>query len=50
MAAFECEVRDVYPGGDHVIIVGGVLAFESTPTGEPLVYFRGVYRALDRSD
>ena len=39
------EVRDLVPGGDHVIGVAEV-ASVGAPGGEPLVYFRGGYRAL----
>ena len=38
-------LRDLLPGGDHVI---GVAEVESVgaPGGEPLIYFRGAYRGL----
>jgi flavin reductase (DIM6/NTAB) family NADH-FMN oxidoreductase RutF len=39
------QVRELLPGGDHVI---GVAEVESVgaPGGEPLVYFRGAYHTL----
>ena len=40
-----CRVAALLPGGDHVIVVGDVLDAE-TFDGEPLVHFRGEYRAL----
>lgn len=45
LAVLECIVVDVYPGGDHSIVVGQV---ESTTVAEhrPLAYYRGGYRGL----
>jgi flavin reductase (DIM6/NTAB) family NADH-FMN oxidoreductase RutF len=40
-----CELRDVHEGGDHVILVGGVLALGEAG-GNPLVFHAGEYRAL----
>jgi flavin reductase (DIM6/NTAB) family NADH-FMN oxidoreductase RutF len=39
------EVRDLVPGGDHVIGVAEVSSV-GAPGGDPLVYFRGSYGAL----
>ena len=39
------EVRELLEGGDHVIAVTEVRSTEA-PGGDPLVYFRGAYRAL----
>jgi 3-hydroxy-9,10-secoandrosta-1,3,5(10)-triene-9,17-dione monooxygenase reductase component len=41
-ACFECETRHRYDGGDHVILVGEVLAFEDRQS-DPLIFFRGHY-------
>jgi flavin reductase (DIM6/NTAB) family NADH-FMN oxidoreductase RutF len=41
-----CELRDVHPGGDHVILVGSVLALGGDPGTAPLVFHGGAYRAL----
>jgi flavin reductase (DIM6/NTAB) family NADH-FMN oxidoreductase RutF len=48
LAAFECEVHARYDGGDHVLLLGRVLAVEasSDPGVRPLLYFRGRYREL----
>ncbi len=39
-ACFECESEFVYEGGDHTIIVGRVLNFESRES-DPLIFYRG---------
>jgi len=40
-----CELRQLTPGGDHLIGVGEVVDMWSA-AGEPLVFFRGDYWAL----
>lgn len=44
----DCRVEDVYPGGDHSIIVGRVEALAMND-GEPLLYFRSHYLNLAES-
>lgn len=44
-ARFHCETAHLYEGGDHIIIVGAVLGYESEAQ-EPLVFFQGDYRQL----
>jgi len=46
MAAFDCVHYAQYEGGDHLIIVGRVVAMEHDVQGEPLLYFGGRYRTL----
>ncbi len=47
MTTFECELDAVHDGGDHVIIVGRVVEMSDHPAErEPLVFYRGKYRAL----
>jgi flavin reductase (DIM6/NTAB) family NADH-FMN oxidoreductase RutF len=47
LSTFECRTSAVYPGGDHSIVVGEVVAVTSAPrTGEALVYYRGRYATL----
>jgi flavin reductase (DIM6/NTAB) family NADH-FMN oxidoreductase RutF len=41
-----CKLRDVIAGGDHVIVTGEVSDL-ATGGGDPLVFHRGEYRALD---
>ncbi|MDB6061212.1 MAG: flavin reductase domain protein [Verrucomicrobiaceae bacterium] len=44
-ARFECEVEHRYLGGDHIILVGRILAFDNLDK-EPLVFFKGQYKQL----
>lgn len=44
-ARFHCKTEHLYEGGDHIIIVGSVLDYESN-TEEALVFFQGDYRQL----
>lgn len=41
-ARFVCKTHERYAGGDHVIIVGEVIEFDSKPVG-PLVFHSGNY-------
>ena len=45
VAAIECRVVDVLPGGDHTIIIGEVEATR-IHEGKPLLSFRGGYASL----
>jgi len=45
LAHFTCTTYAVHPGGDHQIIVGKVVQFESREA-DPLIFFSGGYRAL----
>ena len=42
LAYAECRLRGTCPGGDHVILMGEVLAGDAHEA-EPLLYFRGRY-------
>jgi flavin reductase (DIM6/NTAB) family NADH-FMN oxidoreductase RutF len=48
LAAFECETYGRHDGGDHMLLLGRVLQFETSGEAapRPLVYFRGAYRDL----
>src|SRR5215207_8565473 len=48
-ASFTCRNECRYYGGDHIIFVGAVVAFEHTDR-EPLVFARGKYAELGRPD
>lgn len=41
-----CGLRKLHPGGDHEIAVGDVLE-AGADGGDPLIFYRGVYRPLD---
>lgn len=47
IAWVECEVWATYPGGDHDIVVGRVVAAAAGEDRGPLVYFRSSYRRLE---
>lgn len=42
LAGFDCEIVDRHKSGDHVIFVGKVVQFDSSP-GAPLTYFASRY-------
>jgi flavin reductase (DIM6/NTAB) family NADH-FMN oxidoreductase RutF len=45
LAWMVCDLRELIPGGDHTIGIGHVTAL-SASEGEPLLFWRGEYRAL----
>ncbi len=49
VAWVECETHDVLPGGDHDVLVGRVVAARPGAGADPLVYYRGSYRALSET-
>jgi flavin reductase (DIM6/NTAB) family NADH-FMN oxidoreductase RutF len=48
MGFLDCEIVAAYPGGDHTIFVGKVLALEEKDRRDPLVYFGSSYGKLSR--
>jgi flavin reductase len=47
IAAIECELEAVYPGGDHDLFLGRVVAIHLGATDKaPLVFYQGDYPAL----
>ena len=46
LAFVGCDLRELLPGGDHTIGIGAVTAAE-LGTGEPLLWWRGAYGALE---
>ena len=51
LAWFDCAVATSYDGGDHKIFLGSVLASESEPDQDALLFFRGKFcrSPLDRT-
>lgn len=47
LAVLDCDVENVLPGGDHVIVVGRVNdARANTEGSNPLVFYKGKYTAI----
>jgi len=46
LAWVACELRELLPGGDHVIGIGEVIGVGVERTGDPLVYHRGRYTTV----
>jgi flavin reductase (DIM6/NTAB) family NADH-FMN oxidoreductase RutF len=46
LAWLACDLRELHPGGDHTIGIGAVTHMDADPGGEPLVWFRGMYRSV----
>jgi len=47
LAYVECEVAARYDGGDHLIVLGDVIA-AAAADGRPLLYYRGGYAQMER--
>lgn len=47
LGVLECDIVARYPGGDHTIYLGQVIAATAHP-GSPLLYYRGGYAQLER--
>jgi flavin reductase (DIM6/NTAB) family NADH-FMN oxidoreductase RutF len=41
----DCEVRDVFPGGDHSVVLAEVMECQAR-VGDPLVFYRGELKGL----
>jgi 3-hydroxy-9,10-secoandrosta-1,3,5(10)-triene-9,17-dione monooxygenase reductase component len=46
LAVLECETVAEHPAGDHSIVVGRVEALRIAAIDEPLLFYAGVFRAL----
>jgi len=46
LANFECSIEARHDAGDHIIMVGRVLAFNQPSAETPLIYHRGAYCSL----
>jgi flavin reductase (DIM6/NTAB) family NADH-FMN oxidoreductase RutF len=49
IARFECRKWNTFEGGDHMIVAGEILDFESSP-GEPLLFYRGGMHDIAKRD
>jgi flavin reductase (DIM6/NTAB) family NADH-FMN oxidoreductase RutF len=47
-ASFDCRVRQSHRAGDHLIVLGEVVALVHRPQLEPLILHAGTYKALER--
>ena len=50
IAHFDCSVEQRVDAGDHVIFIGRVHDHGHRAHGDPLLYYRGRYRALSEGD
>ncbi len=49
IAWFDCVIADVFPAGDHEIVLGRVLDMRERTDGRPLVFHRGILTSLVRN-
>ena len=50
IVSFECEIDACHDGGDHIIMVGKVVAMSGVEVHSPLLFHAGKYRALAALD
>ncbi|QCP50395.1 alpha/beta fold hydrolase [Trinickia violacea] len=46
MGNFECLIREIHDGGDHLIVVGSVKRVNFDPARDPLLFMQGKYRRV----
>ncbi len=46
-ASFDCRLRQSHPAGDHLIVLGEVVALVHRPQLEPLIFHAGTYKSLE---
>jgi flavin reductase (DIM6/NTAB) family NADH-FMN oxidoreductase RutF len=49
LACLECRMAGIYPGGDHMLVLGQVMAIEcgaAEQASEPLISYRSAFRTL----
>jgi flavin reductase len=46
-ASFDCRLRQSHRAGDHLIVLGEVVALVHRPQLEPLIFHAGTYRSLE---
>jgi flavin reductase len=47
-ASFDCLLRQWHHAGDHLIVLGEVVALVHRPRLEPLIFHSGTYKSLER--
>ena len=47
LAWLACDLTETIPAGDHTIGVGAVTHMDADAHGEPLLYYKGAYGAID---
>ena len=50
VAWIDCEIHAEHDAGDHVIVLGRVVALDAVREGLPLVFFRGRYGTFTKRD
>lgn len=50
LAAFECQVEQEIPVGDHTLVLGRVVTLEEGPDGSPLLFYRRGYAEAEPND
>jgi 3-hydroxy-9,10-secoandrosta-1,3,5(10)-triene-9,17-dione monooxygenase reductase component len=48
LAWIACSLRELHPGGDHLIGIGEVIGMGTGEEHDPLVYYRGGYTTIAR--
>jgi len=46
-ASFDCRLRQSYRAGDHLIVLGEVVALAHRPELEPLIFHAGTHKSLE---
>jgi len=46
-ASFDCRLRQSHRAGDHLIVLGEVVALVHRPHLEPLIFHAGTYKSLE---
>jgi len=46
-ASFDCRLRQLHRAGDHLIVLGEVVALVRRPQLEPLIFHAGTYKSLE---
>jgi flavin reductase len=46
-ASFDCRLRESHRAGDHLIVLGEVVALVHRPQLEPLIFHAGSYKSLE---